>query len=259
MKTSTANWVGFQTLAWREVRRMFLLSAQTLFPPLISSLLYIAIFGRLLGERIDSILPGVSYIDFVIPGILMMQVTSGSFAHTSFAINGGKFMNAIQELLVAPMSYIEIVAGFLAGGVARGVLLGLGVYAVGIFFTSATIAHFWSFLFFLVATSLLFSALGAIVGLWAKNFEQLNLPTTFILLPLNFFAGVFHSVRMLPEWLQVATYINPIFYMVNGIRGSMIGQSDISPLLAGAVVSSLAAFAFVWCVVLFRRGWRLRN
>lgn len=253
------NYIGLQTLLWREVKRSLILSTQTLAPPLITSLLYIFIFGNILGSRIQEIVEGVSYIDFIVPGILMMNVISGSFSNTSSALFTGRFLNFIQELLVAPLSYVEMVLGYVLAGVVRGLLIGIGIYVIAVMFTTATIANFWSFLFFLFVTSFLFSSVGGLVGLWAKSFDTVNLPNTYILLPLSFFGGVFHSVSLLPETLARITYVNPIFYMVNGIRGSMLGVSDVSQVTAGVVTFVLAVGAFVWCVQLFKKGYHLRS
>jgi len=256
---SLINWVGLTTLISREVRRFIKIWAQSLLPPIITSLLYILIFGHFLGSSIQEILPGVSYIDFMIPGLLMMNVISGAFSNTSASIYIGKFQNSIQELLVAPFSYVEMVLGYIIASTLRGVLVGLGVYIIAIFFTSATILHFWFFLFFILATSILFSCLGAIVGLWGQTFDHINLPQTFILLPLSFFGGVFHSIRLLPDWVQTLSRVNPVFYMVNGIRASMIGSADVGILQAAIVVSILAIIAFILCVYLFRSGYNLRS
>ena len=252
------NWIGLQTLLWREVKRFLILSIQTIIPPFITSALYILIFGNLLGSRISSI-NGISYIDFIVPGVLMMNVIAGSFSNTSSSIYTGKLQNSIQELLVAPLSYIEIVLGFVLAGTLRGILIGLGVYIIAIFFTTATIVNFFSFLYFLAMTSFLFATLGGIIGLWGKTFDQINIPNTFILLPLSFFGGVFHSVSLLPETLARLSFANPIFYMVNGIRSSMIGVSDVSSITAGLVILVLSLISFAWCVQLFKRGYNLRS
>jgi ABC-2 type transport system permease protein len=254
-----SNTVGLATLAAKEVRRFLGMVGQTIGPPLLTSLLYIYIFGQLLGERIEHLLPGVSYIDFIVPGLLMMNAISGAFMQTSFAIYLGKLQGSIQEVLVAPLSYAEMALGYVTAAVARGVVVGLGIYVIAVLFTAATVQHFWAFSYFLVVTSLLFAALGAVTGLWAKSFEFINIPNTFVLLPLSFMGGVFHSVALLPGGLAVATRLNPIFYMVNGIRWSMIGQADVDPLTAALVVGVLALASFLWCVHLFRIGYRLRS
>ncbi|PJE75605.1 hypothetical protein COV04_04235 [Candidatus Uhrbacteria bacterium CG10_big_fil_rev_8_21_14_0_10_48_11] len=253
------NWIGLGTIYWREIRRTFQVSMQTVFPPIITSLLYILIFGNVLGSRIQDIIPGVSYIDFMIPGLLMMNVISASFASTSSVIYIGKLQNTITELLVAPLSYVEIVMGFVLAAATRGVIVGMGVYAVALFFTTATFAHLWAFLFFILATSLLFGAVGAMVGLWAETFDHVNLPNTFILLPLSFFGGVFHSIRLLPDWMQTLSKANPVFYMVNGIRASMIGIADVPMYVSALVVLVLVTVALWFCVSLFRRGYKLRS
>jgi ABC-2 type transport system permease protein len=259
MTLSQYNFVGIRTLLVKEIYRFLGIPSQTIAPPLLSALLYILIFGQFIGSRIENILPGVSYIDFMVPGLLMMNVVNGAFMGTSFGLYLYRFQNSIQEILVAPLSYLEMGFGFMLAGALRGIVTGLGVYVLAIFFTSATIAHFGQFLFFLVISSILFSALGAIVGMWAQNFEQINLPQTFLLLPLSFLGGVFHSASLLPEPYSTLTRLNPIFYMVNGIRGGMIGVSDTSPWLAGVIVGVMGLAAFIWCVRLFQTGWRLRT
>lgn len=253
------NWIGLKTLLTREIKRFLGMIGQTVAPPLLTSLLYILVFGRLLGSRIQEIVPGVAYIDFIVPGILMMNVISGAFMNASFAIYLGKLQNSIQEILAAPLSYLEMSLGYVLAGAARGVFIGLGVYFIAIYFTTATIMHLGAFLYFLVITSILCSSLGAIVGLWAKSFEHINIPNTFLILPLSFLGGVFHSVSLLPPALARISYFNPIFYMVNGIRGSMIGASDVSLGGAALVVGVMAVIVFLWCVYLFRIGYRLRS
>jgi ABC-2 type transport system permease protein len=252
------NYIGVKTLVWREVKRFLTIWIQTIVPPLISASLYIVIFGRLLGERIQEI-GGVPYIDFIVPGILMMNVISSSFANTSSSIYIGRFQNNIQELLVSPLSYLEIVLGFVFAGMLRGVIIGLGIYAIAIFFTAANIAHFFAFLYFLFVTALLFSALGAVVGLWAKSFDHINLPVTFILVPLSYMGGVFHSLSIVPQWLATISEFNIIFYMVNGIRYSMIGISDVPLVRAVLIVGLLTIVAIALCVHLFKRGYNLRS
>ena len=212
----------------------------------------------MVGGRI-ALIGGHPYIEFVLPGILMMNTISGSFMSTAFAIYLGKLQGSIQEVLVAPLSYFEMALGYITAAVLRGVIVGLGVYLIAIFFTTATVVNLWSFLYFLVVTSLLFATLGAMVGLWAQSFEHINIPNTFILLPLSFLGGVFHSAKLLPPLLAQITYLNPIFYMVNGIRGSMIGISDVSSFSAALLLAALTVISLVWCEHLFRIGYRLRS
>ena len=252
------NYIGLQTFVSQELLRIKRVWIQTLVTPWVSALLYILIFGQIVGRRIGAI-SGISYIDFVVPGLLMMNVINGAFSGTSFGLYLHRFQNAIQEVLVAPLSYFEMGIGFVAAGALRGILTGLGVFFIAIFFTSASIAHFWQFLFFLIATSLLFSSLGAVIGMWAQNFEQINLPQIFILLPMSFLGGVFHSTALLPEPYATISKLNPIFYMINGIRGSMIGVSDTNPLTASIVIIVLTALSFTLCVKLFNRGYHLRT
>jgi ABC-2 type transport system permease protein len=253
------NWIGLSTLVVREIRRIFAIPMQTIFPPIITSLLYIFVFGSVLGNRISEILPGVSYIDFMIPGLLMMNVISSAFASTSSVIYIGKMMKTHEELLVAPLSYVEMVLGFIAAATLRGVIVGAIIYLVAVGFTASTIGHPLAFLFFLFGVSFLFASLGALVGLWGKTFDHINLPNTFILLPLSFLGGVFHSIHLLPEWMKILTYFNPIFYMINGIRASMLGVADISISISATVVVVLTVITFSYAVWLFKRGYNLRS
>ncbi len=258
-KNGERNWIGVATLFKREINRFMSIPSQTFVPPLLTSLLYILVFGRILGSRIQEIVPGVGYIDFMVPGLLMMNVINGSFMGTSFGLYLNRFQNAIQEVLVAPLSYVEMGIGFIIAGAVRGILTGIGVYIVALFFTHARFVDFGGFLYFLVASSILFSALGSVLGMWAQNFEQINLPQTFIILPLSFLGGVFNSIRLLPSSFAFLVQLDPIFYMVNGIRGSMIGVSDTPALFAGTIVGVMAIAAFIWCVYLFRSGYHLRT
>lgn len=253
------NYIGVWTLFLREMKRSFQIPIQTIFPPLITSLLYIFVFGSILGSRISEILPGVNYVDFMIPGLLMMNVIGSSFAGTSSNVFIGKMLHTHEEMLVAPLSYIEMVAGFILAATLRGVAIGVLIYLVAIFFTVSTIANFFTFLFFLFGTSFLFACLGAMVGLWGKTFDHINMPNTFILVPLSFMGGVFHSVKLLPDWVATASLFNPIFYMINGIRDSMLGVSDINVQISAIVLLVLTVIAFAATVRLFQSGYNLRS
>lgn len=253
------NVVGLWTLVRREIVRSFGIPMQTVFPPIITSLLYIFVFGSVLGSRIAQILPGITYIDFMIPGLLMMNVISSAFASTSSVIYMGKMLKTHEELLVAPMSYTEMVLGFIVAATLRGTIIGLAIYGVAIAFTTANIAHFGWFLYFLFGVSFMFACWGAIVGLWGKTFDHINLPNTFLLVPLSFLGGVFHSVQLLPAWVKTASLFNPIFYMINGIRASMLGVADVPLYWSALVVLVLTTLSFAWAVRLFRSGYSLRT
>lgn len=255
---NSINWIGLQTFISREIWRMLRIWIQTLGAPWISAMLYILIFGRIIGSRID-LIQGVGYIDFVLPGLVMMNMMTSAFSHTSSSVYFAKWIRTIDEILVAPFSYIEMILGFMAGGVARAIIVGAGVYVMAVFFTTATISHLGLLLFYILSISIIFSFLGMLVALWSKNFEQLSLPSIFIITPLTFLGGVFNSIDMLPGALKIFVLINPFFYFVSGLRCSMIGVCEANGYIgAGLVIALVFGLGYlVWH--LFKIGWRIRE
>lgn len=249
---------GFATLVKREIVRFTCVFTQTIFPPVMSSFLYIFIFGFSLGGRIETV-QGVPYLVFLIPGLMMMYVIEGSYANTSSSLFISRWANNIEELLVTPLSYIEMVAAILIGGVARAGVVTGGVYLVSLCFVQTMPAHPFWVLFFIIFVSLSFSSVGMIIALFAEEFEHLSLMTTFVITPLVFLGGVFHSVTMVPEALRWITHFNPMFYMVNGLRYGMLGHSDVPLWQSTAVVLALFAVLFSITVYLFHIGFKLRK
>lgn len=249
---------GFRTLVEREIYRFFSVFSQTIFPPVVSSFLYIFIFGFSLGSRIET-LQGVPYLVFLVPGLIMMTVIEGAYANTSSSLFISRWANNIEELLVTPLSYLEMVLAILIGGLARSLVTGTGVYLVSLFFVQFEIAHPWAVCFFIVFVSLTFSAAGMIMALFAEEFEHLTLATTFVITPLVFLGGVFHSLDMVPEALRGLTVFNPMFYMVNGMRYGMLGVSDVPVWQAMTVTAGLFLLFFTWTVYLFKSGYKLRK
>lgn len=252
------NWIGLYTLVRRDVERMFRVATQTLVTPWISSLLYIFIFGKVVGSRID-LIAGVPYIHFVLPGILMMNVIASAFAHSSSSIYFQRFLRTIDEMLIAPLSHLEMIVAFTAGAVVRGIVVGGGIYVIAIFFGGAGIDHIGLFALYTISVSTIFALLGILVGLWASGFEQLNILNTFIIMPLSFLGGVFYSITMLPERAQLIAHWNPFFYFIDGIRYAMIGIRESNGAIGYAMIFGLMAIFGVLVHELFRRGWRLRG
>lgn len=252
------NWIGLYSITAREIHRFMRTMIQSLVSPWISAALYIFVFGFVVGARIDTI-AGVRYIEFVIPGVLMLNLISSSFSQANFSIYFGKFTRYIEEMLVAPLSNFEMVLGFVLGAVVRGTIVAAGVYGVAIVFGVAAIAHPFLFLAYSIAVALIFAFLGIIMGLWAKTFEQLTMLNTFVITPLTFLGGVFNSIEMLPPALQTATRFNPFFYFVDGLRYSMTGIQEADPVIGWAVILGLvlALGAVSW--KLFSSGWRIRD
>ncbi len=252
------NLIGLQTFIQREIQRFLRVAIQTLVSPWISALLYIFIFGYVVGQRID-LIAGVTYIDFVLPGILMLNLINSAFGQTSSSLYFQRFARHIEEVLVAPLSYLEMILGYVIAGVVRGLVVGFGVFMIAVVFSAANMEHVGLFLLYSIGVSLIFSFLGLLIGLWADSFEQLTILNTFIITPLTFLGGVFNSIHMLPEKAQLIMKLNPFFYFVDGLRYSMIGLHEGS-LFVGAVIMVILVLAFgglTW--YLFSTGWRLRG
>lgn len=252
------NIIGLKTFIEREIQRAFRVYIQTLLSPWINALLYILIFGVVVGSRID-LIAGVTYIDFVLPGILMLNLISAAFAQTSSSLYFQRFAKHIEEILVAPLSHLEMILGYVIAGVARGVIVGMGVYVIALIFSAATITHLGLFLLYTIAVAIIFSFLGLLVALWAQNFEQLSVLSVFIITPLTFLGGVFNSITMLPEKVQIFVKFNPFFYFVDGLRYAMVGIREGSALIGWFVIIGLIVLfgGLVWR--LFSIGWRLRT
>jgi ABC-2 type transport system permease protein len=251
------NSIGLQTFIAKEIQRFLRVFNQTLLSPWINALLYIFIFGFVVGERIE-LIGGVSYIEFVMPGIIMLNLISASFSQTSSSLYFQRFAKHIEEVLVAPFSYLEIVVGFLVGGVVRGFVVGGGVYVLAILFGGAEIVNIWLFIGYSLAVAIIFSLIGLIIGLWSESFEQLTVLNTFVITPLTFLGGVFNSVSMLPEWMQTVVRFNPFFYFVDGLRYSMTGISEANFAVGGALIGGLIVVLGGVTWYLFKIGWKIR-
>ncbi len=252
------NWVGLYTFIRSEVLRTFRVVTQTLVTPWISALLYIFIFGSVVGKQID-LINGVPYIKFVLPGILMMNIIASAFGASSSALYFARFIKNIEELLVAPFSYLEMIIAYTLSAVVRAMMVGLGIFCIALFFGGASIAHFWLFLLYSFSVATIFSLLGILVGLWAKGFEQLNILNTFVIMPLSFLGGMFYSVTMLPERFQFIVYWNPFFYFIDGIRYSMIGIRESNAAVGYLLLLGLILVLGGLVHHLFKKGWRLRS
>ena len=252
------NSVAMFTLMKREMVRSLKIINQVIWPPVITTLLYVSIFGLALGTRIKSV-QGVSYAEFLIPGLIMLQVIDSSYGECSSSVFQGRFMNSIQEMLIAPMSAGEMVFGYILGSLARAVLIANMIMALG-FFLVHTLPSNWP-LYFGVMTmvSILFSALGIIFGLMAEKFDHLAVLTTFAITPLVFVGGVFTSIQFLPPLIQKISRFNPMFHMIDAFRYSYTGGGDEPLGLSLAIVAVLAAIALTVALVMMHRGYKLRT
>lgn len=251
------NSVGLYTFIRRDVDRIRRVATQTLISPWMSALLYIFIFGFIIGKNIENI-AGVTYLEFVLPGILMMNVIGAAFIHTAFNIYFQRFSRYIEEILISPLSYMEMLVGYISGAVIRSVIVGAGIYVIALVFGAAQIVHPFWLLFYIIAVAIIFAMVGILVGLWANGFEQLNVLNTYIIMPLSFLGGVFYSVSMLPQNMQFITYANPFFYFIDGLRYSMIGLSESNRAIGIALIFGLIFIlgSIIWYI--FKTGWRIR-
>ncbi|HEY0105125.1 MAG TPA: ABC transporter permease [Rhizomicrobium sp.] len=254
----SVNWIGLWTMVRRELQRLMRVPIQAVVAPLISALLFIFIFGFVVGGRIRNF-GHFSYLEFVLPGVVMMNVISAAFLQSTAQVYFQRFQRSIEEILVAPLSYVEMIAGTVTIVILRSVITALGIMLIGTAFGAVHMHSLPEFLFWVALVSMIFGFLGIIVALWAKTFEQLNMLMVFFIQPLSMVGGVFNTVAMLPPWLRWMAYGNPLFYFINGLRHAMIGFSE-GPEIFGAIFTvglAVALGAVVWR--LFAIGWGLRE
>ena len=247
------RWVGFRTIVIREFSRIVRIWGQTLVPPVITATLYFVIFGSLIGRRIGE-MGGVSYMQYIAPGLIMMSVITNSYGNVVSSFFGAKFGRHIEELLVAPLPNWLIVSGYVAGGLLRGLLVGLVVTLIALFFTRLHVEHLGAVLAAVLLTAVIFSLLGFVNAVFAKNFDQISFVPTFILTPMTYLGGVFYSIAMLPDWAQSLSRANPILYMVNAFRYGFLGHSDVNLGLSFALMAVAVAALFGACVWLLEKG-----
>ena len=241
-----------------EMARFFRTLAQSFISPVISTSLYFVVFGTAIGSRIDQV-EGISYGAFIVPGLIMLTVMTQGISNASFGIYFPKFIGTFYELLSAPINSLEIVVGFAGAAATKALFIGLVILATSAFFVDLTILHPMAMLAFLVLTCISFSLFGFIIGIWARNFEQLQLIPLLVVTPLVFLGGSFYSISMLPPFWQGVSFFNPVVYLISGFRWAFFGTSDVPiglSLLAIAGFTTLC-LAIVWWI--FRTGWRIRT
>ena len=239
------NLQGLKTLAWAQVRRILRIWIQTILPPAITTALYFLIFGQLIGSRIGGMpgYEGLTYIEFMVPGLIMLSVITNSYANVASAFYGTKFQKAMEEIIISPMPNWIILIGFLIGGIARGMLVGLVVVLTSLFFVQVTIDNIFLTAISIVLTSILFSILGLLNGIYAKTFDDVSIIPTFVLTPLIYLGGIFYSIDILSTEWQFISQLNPILYIVNFFRFAMLGVSEINPI-TGMVLILVFTFVF---------------
>ncbi len=251
-------WISFYTILTREVRRFMRIWVQTLVPPVITAGLYFLIFGALIGPRIGP-MAGFTYMEFVAPGLIMLAVITNAYANVTSSFFGAKMQRHLEEVLVSPMPLPLALAGFVFGGVMRGLLVGVLVMALASLFVDLHFHNLWVMASILFLTSLLFSLFGFVNGIFARNFDDISVIPTFVLTPLIYLGGVFYSIELLPSFWALLSMLNPILYMVNAFRYGLLGVSDINLGLAFGMVLLFVVLAYACSLWLLRTSLRLRQ
>ncbi|MFG1498442.1 ABC transporter permease [Saccharospirillum sp. HFRX-1] len=251
-------WVAFYTILSKEIRRFTRIWVQTLLPPAITMVLYFIIFGNLIGNRIGS-MDGVDYMQYIVPGLIMMSVITNSYGNVSSSFFSNKFQKSIEELLVSPVPNWVIMLGFVFGGVARGLACGIIVMLLSLWFTHLEVHNLFVMLSVILLTAVVFATAGLINAIFATKFDDVTIVPTFILTPLTYLGGVFYSVSMLPEVWQWVSKLNPILYMVNTFRYGIIGVSDIPVVSAYGMLFVFLAALMGWALYLLNTGRGLRS
>ncbi|NCF52565.1 ABC transporter permease [Gammaproteobacteria bacterium] len=252
------NLIAMKTIVRKEVIRVMRIWVQTIVPPAITMTLYFIIFGNLIGRRIGT-MDGFDYMQYIAPGLIMMSVITNSYGNVVSSFFGAKFGRHVEEMLVAPMSNATIIIGHVAGGVMRGMLVGVLVTIIALFFTKLEIRHPFITISVVLLSSVVFSLAGFINAVFAKKFDDISIIPTFVLTPLTYLGGVFYSISLLPEFWQLASRANPILYMVNAFRYGILGTSDIDIGTAYAILFVFIIGLFVMCQQLMSRGVGIRE
>jgi len=249
--------IAFETIVIKEIRRFSRIWVQTLVPPAITIALYFVIFGNLVGRRVGE-MGGFQYMEFIVPGLIMMSVIQNSYSNVVSSFFSQKFQRSIEELLVSPVPNYVILTGFVVGGMARGLAVGAIVTTLSLFFADIQIAHPVITVTVILLTSVVFSLAGFINAVYANSFDDISIVPTFVLTPLIYLGGVFYSTQMLPPFWQAVSALNPIFYMVNTFRYGFLGSSDVDVIWAFLILGVFAVSLYCGCLWLLRHGTEIR-
>ncbi len=253
-----SNALGVWTLYTREVRRFIKVYTQTLMAPVVTTLLFLAVFALVLGERASGI-AGVPFLEFLAPGLVMMSVAQNAFSNTSSSIVISKVQGNIVDTLMPPLTPHELTLAICMGGATRGIMVGFVVAVAMMPFVDLSIHSLGFVLYHGVMAALMLSLLGTIGGIWAEKFDQIAAVTNFLVTPLTFLSGTFYSIHRLPEAVQTVAFLNPFFYMIDGFRYGFIGQADSEPLLGVAIMAGINAGLWLVCRQMFASGYRLKT
>jgi ABC-2 type transport system permease protein len=250
--------VGFRTLFYKETLRFWKVATQTIAAPIVTSMLYLLIFGHVLEGRVQ-MLEGVDYTAFLIPGLVMMSVLQNAFANSSSSLIQSKITGNLVFILLPPLSHWEIISAYVTASIVRGLAVGAGVFLITAWFAHLSfVAPLWIIVFALLGAAIL-GTMGVIAGIWAEKFDQLAAFQNFLIMPATFLAGVFYSIKKLPPFWLAVSHFNPFFYMIDGFRYGFFGKSDVSPWTSLAIVAIFFALLAGVAINLLKRGYKLRH
>ena len=252
------NAVGFYTLLRKEVMRFWKVGVQTVFSPMVTTLLYLLIFSYVLEDRVN-VYPGVGYTEFLVPGLMMMSIIQNAFANSSSSLIQSKVTGNVIFVLLPPLSSLEFYLAFVLAAAMRGVLVGVSIYIVAIFFVDLSLNHLGAILLFAFLASSVMGAFGVIAGIWAEKFDQIAAFTNFFVMPLSFLSGVFYSINDLPDFWRGVSHLNPFFYMIDGFRAGFIGHSDVPMWYSFSFVAGFLVVLSALAVYLLHTGYKMRS
>ncbi|TDY01653.1 ABC transporter permease [Thiohalophilus thiocyanatoxydans] len=252
------QYVAFSTILTKEFLRFIRIWIQTVLPAAITTGLYFIIFGNLIGSQLSDI-GGLTYMEYIVPGIILMAIINNSYANVVSSFYGAKFQRHVEEMLISPMPNYLIVLGYAAGGMARGLIVGLAVTAVSLIFAEPQLHHILVTLYVVLMTSLLFALGGFVNAVYAKSFDDISIIPTFVLTPLTYLGGIFYSIDMLPQFWQNVSLVNPILYMINAMRYGMLGVSDIDIRVALLIITGFVVVLYLFCLYLLNKGVGIRT
>jgi len=250
--------VGFQTLFYKEILRFWKVATQTVTAPIVTAMLYLLIFGHVLEAHVQ-VYPGVQYIAFLIPGLVMMSVLQNAFANSSSSLIQSKITGNLVFVLLPPLSHWEIFAAYVLASAVRGLTVGVGVFLVTAWFAKLSFAAPWWIVIFGLLGAIMLGTMGLIAGIWAEKFDQLAAFQNFLIMPATFLAGVFYSLHSLPPFWQSVSRANPFFYMIDGFRYGFFGQSDVDPRLSAGIVTAFSIILTAIAIKLLKSGYKLRH
>ncbi len=254
----TEKLIALRTLFIKEILRFSRIWIQTILPSVITIALYFIIFGNLIGSQLDDV-KGFQYIDFIVPGMIMMSIITNSYANVVSSFYSSKFQKHIEEMLVSPMPNYIIIWGFISGGIARGLTVGLAVTFTASFFTDLHFQNITLLVVVSLLTCILFSLAGLINAVFANSFDDISLIPTFVLTPLTYLGGIFYSIDMLPDFWRAASFANPILYMVDTFRTGMIGVNDINTWVSLSIISAFVVILYAVAMILLNKGIGIRT